>query len=321
MEFKDYYATMGVAKEATQDEIKRAYRKLARKYHPDVSKEANAEARFKEIGEAYEVLKDPEKRAAYDRLAAGGYRGGEEFRPPPGWDSGFEFRGGGGGFNQAEAEQFSDFFENLFGGGSPFGAAGRAGAGRARGMRGEDHYARIRISLEDAFRGGTRTINLQRPEVDAQGHVITRTHSLQVKIPAGVAEGQNIRLAGQGNPGVGQGRAGDLYLEIGFEPHPVFQAEGRDITVTLPVTPWEAALGAKVPVPTLGGKVELNIPAGAQSGQKLRLKGRGLPGPKPGDQFVVLQIRTPPARTEREKELYRELAEAMPFNPRERLGV
>lgn len=320
MEFKDYYATMGVTKDATQDEVKRAYRKLARKYHPDVSKEPDAEARFKEIGEAYEVLKDPEKRAAYDRLAEGGYRGGEEFRPPPGWDSGFEFRGGGG-FSAADAAEFSEFFENLFGGGSPFGRAGPRAGARARGMRGEDHYARVRISLEDAFHGATRTINLQRPEVDPQGHVVSRTHSLQVKIPPGVAEGQHIRLAGQGNPGVGEGGAGDLYLEIGFEPHPIFQPDGRDVTVTLPIAPWEAALGAKVPVPTLGGKVELTIPPGAQSGQKLRLKGRGLPGPKPGDQLVVLQIRTPPARSDRDKELYQELAKAMPFNPRERLGV
>lgn len=320
MEFKDYYATMGVSKDATQDEVKRAYRKLARKYHPDVSKEPDAEARFKEIGEAYEVLKDPEKRAAYDRLAEGGYRGGEEFRPPPGWDSGFEFRGGGG-FSAADAAEFSEFFENLFGGGSPFGRAGPRAGARARGMRGEDHYARVRISLEDAYHGATRTINLQRPEVDPQGHVVSRTHSLQVKIPPGVAEGQHIRLAGQGNPGVGEGGAGDLYLEIGFEPHPIFQPDGRDVTVTLPIAPWEAALGAKVPVPTLGGKVELTIPPGAQSGQKLRLKGRGLPGPKPGDQLVVLQIRTPPARSDRDKELYQELAKAMPFNPRERLGV
>lgn len=321
MEFKDYYATLGVAKDATEDEIKRAYRKLARKYHPDVSKEPDAEERFKALGEAYEVLKDPEKRAAYDQLAAGGYRGGEEFRPPPGWDSGFEFRGGD--FGDADAAQFSDFFESLFGGASPFGRTGRRGA-RA-GARGEDHYARIEISLEDAYHGATRTITLQRPQVDAQGHVITRAHNLQVRIPAGVTEGQHIRLTGQGQAGFGDGRPGDLYLEVHFAPHRLFQPDGRDLTLTLPIAPWEAALGAKVPVPTLGGKVELSIPVGAQSGQKLRLKGRGLPasgaGTAPGDQYVILQIRTPPARTERERALYRELAAAMPFNPRERLGV
>ncbi len=250
MEFKDYYKIMGVAREATQDEIKRAYRKLARKYHPDVSKEPDAEARFKEVGEAYEVLKDPEKRAAYDRLAAGGYQGGEEFRPPPGWDAGFEFRGGG--FTDGDAAHFSDFFESLFGGGSPFGhGAGRRGGVR---MRGEDRHARIRIGLADAYHGATRTLSLQVPEVDPQGRVITRNHSLNVKIPAGVTEGQQIRLSGQGAPGLGGGPAGDLYLEVSFEPHPVFHAEGRDVFATLPIAPWEAALGAKVPVPTLGGR-------------------------------------------------------------------
>jgi curved DNA-binding protein len=317
MEFKDYYKIMGLSHDATQDEIKRTYRRLARKYHPDVSKEPNAEERFKEVGEAYEVLKDPEKRAAYDRLLKGEYRPGEEFRPPPGWDSGFEFSGGG--FTGADTSQFSDFFESLFGAGSPFGARSYRRGGYAR--RGEDHHARIQISLEDAYRGATRTLTLEVPAVDNQGHVVTRSHTLNVKIPAGVSEGQQIRLAGQGAPGVGDAPAGDLYLEVLLAPHPLYRAEGRDIYLTFPIAPWEAALGAKVTVPTLGGKVDMKIPAGAQSGQKLRLKGRGLPGRSPGDQYLVLQIRTPKPSTESQKQLYKQLAEAIPFNPRAHMGV
>ena len=316
MEFKDYYEIMGLARDASQEEVKRAYRRLARKYHPDVSKESDAESRFKEVGEAYEVLKDPEKRAAYDQLLAGGHRGGEEFRPPPGWDSGFEFSGGGF-TDSADAGAFSDFFESLFGGGG-FRAAG---GGRRRGYRGQDHHARVQITIEDAYRGATRAITLQVPEVDSSGHVRTRNHTLNVKIPAGVREGQQIRLAGQGAPGAGNAPAGDLYLEILIAPHPVFQAEGRDVYVSLPITPWEAALGAKVPVPTLGGKVEMKIPPGAQSGQKLRLKGRGLPGKPAGDQYLVLQIHAPQAVTQAQREAYEELARTAPFNPREHLGV
>ena len=315
MEFKDYYEVMGVAQDASQEDVRRAYRRLARKYHPDVSKETDAETRFKELGEAYEVLKDPEKRAAYDQLRAGGYRSGEEFRPPPGWDSGFEFSGGG--FTEADAGAFSDFFESLFGAGAAHGY----GARRRPGRRGQDHHARIQISVEDAFLGASRSITLQVPELDNSGHVRTRSHTLNVKIPAGVKEGQQIRLAGQGAPGLGDAPAGDLYLEILFAPHPIFQADGRDIYVTLPITPWEAALGAKVPVPTLGGKVETTIPAGAQSGQKLRLKGRGLPGSPPGDQYLVLQIQTPMATSESEREAYEQLARAVSYNPRAHLGV
>ena len=316
MEFKDYYKTMGLARDASQEDIKRAYRRLARKYHPDVSKEADAEARFKEVGEAYEVLKDPEKRAAYDRLLEGGYSAGEEFRPPPGWDAGFEFSGGG--FTGADASEFSDFFESLFGGAGPF-----RGTRSARGFaqRGEDRHARIQISLEDAFHGTTRTVTLQAPEVDAQGRVRTRSHSLNVRIPAGVIQGQRIRLTGQGGPGLGSAPAGDLYLEVLLAPHPVYEVEGRDVYLTLPVSPWEAALGAKVKVPTLAGAVEMTIPSGAQSGQKLRLKGRGLPGSPPGDQYLVLQIRTPKPETEAQRQLYEQLARALPFNPRDKLGV
>jgi len=316
MEFKDYYRTLGVARGASQDDIRRAYRKLARKYHPDVSKEPDAEERFKEVGEAYEVLKDPERRAAYDRLGSG-WRQGEEFRPPPNWDAGFEFSGRPG---DAGGENFSDFFESLFGG--AFGG-GFQDAREFR-SRGRDRHARIEVSLEDAYHGASRTIELEHPEVDARGRVVPRRHSLRVTIPAGIGEGQQIRLPGQGSSGQRGGPQGDLYLEIAFEPHPVYRVEGRDIYLDLPITPWEAALGGKIKVPTLGGRVDLRIPAGAHSGQKLRLKGRGLPG-RPaggakGDQYVILQIMTPPAETEQARALYETMARELPFNPRQHLN-
>lgn len=311
MEFKDYYKIMGVSREATQEDIKRSYRKLARKYHPDVSKEKEAERHFKELGEAYEVLKDPEKRAAYDRLGAN-WRAGQDFRPPPGWDAGFEFSGGFGG----ETEQFSDFFESLFGG---RGAPGRGRRGSAR-SRGQDHRAKIMISLEDSYNGATRSVQLQMPEVDSHGRAHTRNRTLSVKLPQGIAAGQQIRLAGQGAPGAGGGESGDLLLEIEFQPHRLYRAENRDIYLTLPVTPWEAALGGVVETPTLGGKVDLKIPANSQSGQKLRLKGRGLPGNPAGDHYVILQIATPPADTDAAREFYREMARRIPFNPRKDLG-
>jgi curved DNA-binding protein len=308
VEFKDYYKIMGVEREATQDDIKRAYRRLARKFHPDVSKESDAEARFKEVGEAYEVLKDPEKRAAYDQVGSRtDWQAGQDFRPPPNWDTGFEFSGGG----YTEANDFSDFFESLF---------GRAGGGFRREprfhTRGQDHHAKVMISLEDAYHGATRTITLQTPELDAEGHVVTRARNLNVKIPKGVIEGQRIRLAGQGSSGAGEGSAGDLYLEIAFQPHPLLKAEGRDIHLELPVTPWEAALGQTVTVPTLGGDVQLKIPPGSQSDNRLRLKGRGLPGDPPGDQYVRLRIVAPKAETDAAKTLYERMAREMPMNPR-----
>lgn len=313
MDFKDYYKILGVPREASQEDIKRAYRKLARKYHPDVSKEPDAEARFKEVGEAYEVLKDPDKRTAYDRLGAQ-WQPGQEFRPPPDWDQGFEFRGGG----FTDASGFSDFFEALFGRSSP-------GAGFTRGAhfrtRGEDHYAKLPVSLEEAYQGGSRTLTLQIPELDAQGQVINRTRTLNVKIPAGVIEGQRIRLAGQGAPGLGGGPSGDIFLEVLFLPHPLFRAEKRDIYLDLPVTPWEAALGQTVTVPTLGGKVELKVPPGSQSGSKLRLKGRGLPGKPAGDQYVVLRMVAPAADTPAARAFYQQMARDMPMNPRAELGV
>jgi curved DNA-binding protein len=310
MEFKDYYSVLGVGRDAAADEIKKAYRKLARKYHPDVSKEANAEERFKEVQEAYEVLKDPEKRAAYDQLGRD-YRSGQEFRPPPGWSSGFEFSGPGG------AGGFSDFFEQLFGSASAFGARG----GRSSfDMRGEDHHAQIEMPLEQAYAGGVQAITLRHPEAGPDGRVALRPRQLKVRIPAGVTDGQVIRLAGQGAPGVGRGAQGDLYLKVALQPHPLFSVDKRDVSLTLPVAPWEAALGDTVPVPTLGGTVDLRIPAGSRAGQKLRLKGRGLPGSPPGDQYVVLQVVLPPADTDKARELFERMRRELPFDPRARLG-
>ncbi|MDE2448044.1 MAG: DnaJ domain-containing protein [Gammaproteobacteria bacterium] len=319
MEYRDYYKLLGVARTATAEEIKKSYRRLARKYHPDVSKEKDAEQRFKEVQEAYEVLKDPEKRAAYDQLGSD-WKSGQQFRPPPDWASGFEFRGGGrprGGAHAFEDEGFSDFFSSLFGGASPFGTAGR----RQQQQAGRDHRARIDIDLEEAFGGGTRTLDLKRPELNANGTLELRSHTVRVTIPAGVTDGQLIRLAGQGEAGPGGGRAGDLYLEVHIRPHRLFQAEGRDVTLTLPVAPWEAALGATVTVPTLGGAVEMHVPAGAQSGQKLRLRGRGLPGQPAGDAYVQLKVVLPPANLPEARTLYEEMrAKLAGFDPRADLG-
>ena len=313
MEYKDYYNIMGVERDASQDDIKRAYRKLARRYHPDVSSEPDAESKFQEVQEAYEVLKDPEKRAAYDRLGRG-WQQGEDFRPPPGWDEGFEFSGGG--FTGGDAGAFSDFFESLFGRG--------AGHGRAQGFggfhgRGQDHFARVSLSLEEAYRGGRHAVTLQAPAVDARGRVQQQQRTLDVRIPAGVTEGQQIRLSGQGGAGVGQGGSGDLYLEVRLRPHPLFRPDGRDIHLDVPIAPWEAALGATVTVPTLGGDVEARIPAGARSGQRLRLKGRGLPGSPPGDQYLHLRIVAPKPRGEADRELYERMREQMAFDPRAEL--
>jgi curved DNA-binding protein len=316
MEFKDYYQIMGVQRDATQEEIKRAYRKLARKYHPDVSKESDAEARFKEVGEAYEVLKDPEKRAAYDQLGAN-WKAGQEFRPPPDWDQGFEFHRGG--FSGEEAAAFSDFFESLFGRGFAEGAAPRGRAGVH--ARGGDAYARVLIDLEDAFHGATRTLTLKHTVLGDDGRPHIKERTLNVRIPRGVHQGQHIRLAGQGDPGIGQGGAGDLYLEVTLRPHPLYKVEGRDVYLDLPVTPWEAALGASVKAPTPTGVVDLKIPAGSINGRKLRLKGRGLPGNPAGDLYVVLSIALPPSDSEAAKAVYKEMARTLKFNPRVHLGV
>jgi len=316
MDFKDYYKIMGIERDASQDEIKRAYRKLARKYHPDVSKEADAEIRFKEVGEAYEALKDPEKRAAYDQLGAN-WKAGQDFHPPPDWDAGFEFSGGG--YTGGNASDYSDFFESLFGQG--FGAAqsGRPHAGFH--SRGNDHHAKVLIDLEDAYHGATRSITLQAPELDSHGHVSTTQRTLNVKIPKGVKQGQRIRLSGQGSPGMGKGQAGDLYLEIEFNPHSIYKVDGHDVYLDLPVTPWEAALGASIKVPTPDGQVDLKIAQGTTSGRKLRLKARGIPGKPSGDLYVVPQITLPPADSDAARELYQKMEQELAYNPRSKLGV
>ena len=311
MEFKDYYATLGVPREAKPDEVKRAYRKLARKYHPDVSKEPDAEARFKEVAEAYEALSDPEKRAAYDDVGSR-YRNGQNFDPPPGWDSGFEFSGGDAG---GEAMDASDFFASLFG--------RHAGAARARGplhAAGGDHHAKVMIDLQDAYRGARRSVTLRMPVADAQGHLTLQERQLDVAIPKGVREGQHLRLAQQGEPGHGSGPAGDLYLEIAFRPSPHFRVDERDVYLDLPVAPWEAALGASVTAPTPDGSVQLTIPPGSTSGRKLRLKAKGLPSQPPGDLYVVLRIIAPAADTPAAKDAYAALAKTFAnFNPRSAL--
>jgi curved DNA-binding protein len=330
MEYRDYYQIMGVARTSSADEIKKAYRRLARKFHPDVSKEKDAEKKFKEVQEAYEVLKDPEKRAAYDQLGSE-YKQGQQFRPPPDWASGFEFRGGPrqgrarSGSAQTEetfedAEGFSDFFSSLFG---ARGFAGGAGGGfegpRARSAR--DHHARVDIDLEEAYAGTTRTLELKRPDVKSDGTVELKTHTVKVTIPPGVSEGQLIRLAGQGEQSGNGGKPGDLYLEVHIKPNRLYQLDGRDVTLTLPIAPWESALGATVTVPTLGGGVDMRIPPNSQSGQKLRLRGRGLPGPTPGDQYIQLKVVVPPANTPEAKAVFEEMKEKLNFNPRADLGV
>ncbi len=335
MKFKDYYQTLGVARDAPADDIKRAYRKLARKYHPDLSKEADAEARFKELGEANEVLKDPEKRAAYDqagsqwerqrRNAGQGGHAEQDFEPPPGWDAGFEFSGRGG--NGGDPQDHSDFFEALFG---RAGRAARAGAGATSGARrprmrmpGQDHHAKVLIDLEDAYRGAQRSISLRMPALDVEGHGVMQERQLDVNIPKGIREGQHLRLAGQGGTGLGDGPAGDLFLEIAFNPHPIYRVDGRDVYFDLPVAPWEAALGVALSAPTPEGAVELTIPPGSATGRKLRLKGRGLPGNGAGtisgNLYAVLTIALPTADTDAAKSAYRTFADAFDFNPRAHL--
>lgn len=310
MDFQDYYRTLGVDPDATAEDIKKAYRKLARRYHPDVSKEADAEARMKEVNEAYAVLSDPEKRAAYDQLGRG-FRPGEEFRPPPDWDAGFEFSGAG--FGPAEQAEFSEFFSALFGrmgGRSPFGAHA---PGRGRG---EDHHAKILLGLEDAFTGAVRQITLRVPKTDPQGRVKLEPRTLNVRIPKGVRAGQIIRLAGQGGPGHGGAPAGDLLLEVQFEPLPGFHVEGRDVYATVRVAPWEAALGAVVPVRLPHETISARIPAGAQSGRRLRVRGKGIPGDPPGDLLLDVQVVLPPANTPEARRLYETMARELAFDPR-----
>ncbi len=293
MKFNDYYEALGVGEGASSDEIKSAYRKLARKYHPDVSKEKDAEERFKAINEAHEVLKDDEKRKAYDQLKRSGFRSGDDFRPPPDFGRGHDFR-----FDEGEGAGFSEFFESLFGGG------GRARRGPTR--RGRDLEAKLSVPLEVAHAGGTQRVTVSRRD---------GPKTLEVRIPAGIAHGQTIRLGGQGEPG--PAGAGDLLINIEIAPHRWFELDGRDVVLRLPIAPWEAALGANIDVPTLAGRVSLRIPEGSQSGRRMRLREKGLPGQPPGDQYVVLEIQTPPASKDTERRWYESMREEFAaFKPR-----
>jgi curved DNA-binding protein len=316
LDYKDYYKALGVSKTASQKEIQAAYRKLARKLHPDVNKKPDAEDSFKAINEAYEVLKDPEKRKRYDSLGAN-WREGENFRPPPGGDNvHFDFGGGPGNFSFQDGEggQFSDFFQDLFG-------SGRA-RGRARqdmpnwSTRGTDQETDIELTLEEAYNGVTKDLRLQQMEAEGSTYV-PKTKEISVHIPGGVSEGKRIRLSGQGGPGAG-GQNGDLYLRVHLLPHKIFTLNGTDLEVEIALSPWEAALGTKVDLPTMTGKVNLTIPPGVQSGQKLRLRGKGMPATKGwyGDLYAVMKITVPKQLSERERELFEELSRVSSFNPR-----
>src|SRR3989442_11589141 len=303
MKYKDYYKILGVERNAGEDEIKKAYRKLARKYHPDVSKETNAKEKFQEVSEAYETLRDKEKRAAYDSLGSG-YRQGQDFRPPPDW---FE-RFGDGRSEDLGGVDLSDLFESLgaFGRATGFRRGGRRG-GATMAFPGEDYEVPVRLSLEEAFRGTERTVQL-----DGRGFT--------ARIPRGATDGQRLKLRGKGGPGMNGGPPGDLYLQIHLEPHPLFRVNGHDLDLEVPVTPWEAALGAQVEVPTMEGRVTMKVPPGSKAGQKLRLAGKGLPKPGggSGDLYAVLAIDLPRTLTEQEKKLFEELRKTSKFNPRAR---
>ena len=316
MQYKDYYLIMGVERNATADAIKRAHRKLARKYHPDVSKEKNAEAKFKEAAEAYAVLKDPEKRAAYDRLGAN-YQAGQEFQPPPDWARNQQSNGDySPHFQDSDGQDHSAFFDALF-----------RSMGREQqrphepsDRHGQDQHAKIQIDIEDAYRGATRRIKLGVQVLDSDGHQQVQDRTIEFAIPKGIHQGQHIRLAGQGGAGRGQGSAGDLYLDVELLPHPLYHAHGKDVTMDLPIAPWEAALGGEVTAPTPTGKLQVKIPQGSITGQKLRLKGRGLPSKNPGDFYFVLQIVQPLSASEADKKSYADFQAAFTtFNPREKI--
>ncbi|MEO7493855.1 MAG: DnaJ C-terminal domain-containing protein [Massilia sp.] len=306
MEYKDYYQTLGVEKTASPEDIKKAYRKLMRKYHPDVSKHSEADSKTKEINEAYGVLGDAEKRAAYDDLGRG-RRAGQEFQPPPDWASAF---GGGGGGTDS-----NDFFSDLF---AHVGRRSRTGGSFQ--MRGEDINATIAIDLRDAYQGVSRNVTMRVPQRDASGRASMQERTLSVTIPKGVLPGQQLRLAGQGHAGSGGGGSGDLFLEVVFNPDPRYRLEGSDVYESVPVAPWEAALGARIAVPTPSGQVEVSVPAGSQTGRKLRLKGRGIPAATPGDLYLILEVVLPPADNDKARQLYETMARELAFNPRARIG-
>lgn len=313
MEFKDYYNILGVDESAAAEDIKKAYRKLARKYHPDVSKEADSEDKFKEVSEAYEVLKDPQKRAEYDQLKQMGARGADgSFRPPPNWESAAHFSEGG--FTQADMGGFSDFFDSIFGrSGSVHRQYDRGGRQQVR-MRGEDVHITIPLFIEEAWKGCERIIEYAVPAIDEYGLLNHQKKKIKVKIPAESSPDKPIRLKGQGGKGIGGAEDGDLFIELELAPHPLYSVKGNNLYRKVAVTPWEAVLGAKIKVPTLSGDVQVTIPAGSQSGKQLRLKGKGLKG---GDLYLELDIVVPAAPGEKEKSLYQQLAEASQFDPRE----
>jgi curved DNA-binding protein len=309
MKYKDYYKILGVERSAGEEDIKKAYRKLARKYHPDVSKEANAKEKFQEASEAYETLRDKEKRAAYDSLGSG-FRPGQDFRPPPDW---FDRFGGERGEDLGGVD-LSDLFESLgaFGRATGFGRRGGRGekfGGRPMAFPGEDYEVPVRLTLEEAYRGAERAVQLDG-------------RSFTARIPRGATDGQRLRLRGKGGPGLNGGPPGDLYLQIHLQPHPLFRASGHDLDLDVPLSPWEAALGAQIEIPTMEGRVTVKVPPGSKPGQKLRLAGKGLPKPGggAGDLYAVLGIAVPATLTAREKQLFEELREASRFDPRGRFG-
>jgi len=306
MKYKDYYEILGVKRDASNDDIRKAYRKLAHKYHPDVSKDPKGEEQFKAVAEAYQTLKDPEKRAAYDNL--GRHRPGEEFSPPPEWGNQF----GEGGFSFDDVD-LSDLFAGL--GGGRF-RGGRRGGNRS--APGQDYEVTAPITLEDAYRGTELDLNLSVPEYDEQGRMRRVPLAFKARIPKGVTDGERLRLPGKGAKGLNGGPNGNLYLTIQLQPHALYRVTGHDLYLDLPLAPWEAALGASVDVPTLGGAVRLKVPAGTNTGQKLRLAKRGLPKRREGegDLFAIVQIVVPPSLSDREKALFKDLADASRFNPR-----
>jgi len=327
VKFQDYYEILGVPRTATQEEIQRAFRKLAMKYHPDRNKSKGAEEKFKQINEAYEVLRDPEKRSRYDMLGSN-WRAGQDFSPPPGWENiHFEFRPGvegaaGFDFGGFGAESFSDFFKTIFGGMGGFQTAGRGGPSAAAAggwpVPGGDVEADITISLDEAYRGAKKSVTLNVTEPDSSGRAPQTTKTYEVTIPAGITDGGRIRLAGQGAKGMGGAATGDLYLRVHIAPHPMFRHREHDLEIDVRVTPWEAALGAKVEVPTLDGAVTMTVPAGVQSGQRLRLREKGLPkrSGSRGDFYAIIQIAVPKDLSEKERQLFEELAKCSRFNPR-----